>query len=357
MINFDLEIKNAQPINIKNMQLPHSQISNNVIKSIILYNKAIAEIKANDFNLAVKDLKKALSYNRGFAEAIKLLGLCYVKNNEYRKAKKAFKNMIKNEMHKDLANEYLRSLITKTTVPKNNNQLSRKIIIGFSLSVIIAAGFTITYHIVSNSKYTSKKSEAGNKLITSEKSTDKNSEQAKILIEENAKLHENYKNIEMELNNTKSQLNYYKNKYDILSLLNETETLYKNRNYEKAASNLIRMKNMKLDDELKTEFDKLWSEVKAKGLWIIYNDGNKLYKQGKYKEALPKLIITSELDSSLDIMPWITYQIAKCYKATNDNTNALVFFKKVKNNYPNSEYASYSEGMIKEIESKKINNK
>jgi TolA-binding protein len=353
LINFDLELKNVQPINIKDMQLSRSQISNNIIKSIILYNKAIAEIKTNDINLAIKDLKKALSFNQGFAEAIKLLGLCYVNNDEYRKAKKAFKNMIKNEMYKDLANEYLRNLVTKTSTPRNNNQLRKKIIIGFSVSVIITAGFIITYHIVSNSNYASKKSEADNKSIAYEKSTDKNSEQAKILVEENAKLHKDYKNIETELNNTKSQLNYYKNKYDVLSMLNEAEILYKNGNYEKAASNLIRMKNMKLDGELKTRFDKLWSEVKSKGLWTIYNDGNKLYKQGKYKEALPKLIITSELDSSLNIMPWITYQIAKCYKATNDNTNALVFFKKVKNNYPNSEYASYSEGMIKEIESKK----
>lgn len=90
MINFDLELKNVQPINIKDMQLSRSQISNNIIKSIILYNKAIAEIKTNDINLAIKDLKKALSFNQGFAEAIKLLGLCYVNNDEYRKAKKSF---------------------------------------------------------------------------------------------------------------------------------------------------------------------------------------------------------------------------------------------------------------------------
>nr|WP_246517442.1 tetratricopeptide repeat protein [Clostridium aciditolerans] len=52
-------------------------------------------------------------------------------------------------------------------------------------------------------------------------------------------------------------------------------------------------------------------------------------------------------------MPWNLYQIGNCYKQTNDTKNAILYFEKVKNDYPNTEYARYSEGMINEINSKK----
>jgi hypothetical protein len=56
LIDFDLEIKNMQPINIRNMELKRYKIDDNIIKSIILYNKAISEIKTKDLDLAINDV-------------------------------------------------------------------------------------------------------------------------------------------------------------------------------------------------------------------------------------------------------------------------------------------------------------
>ena len=95
MIDFDLEIKKARPINIKEIELSQYRIDGNIKKSIILYNTAIGEIRKGNFDLAINDLKKALSYNKGFNEAIKLVGLCYVNMNEYKKAEKIFKKLDK----------------------------------------------------------------------------------------------------------------------------------------------------------------------------------------------------------------------------------------------------------------------
>jgi outer membrane protein assembly factor BamD (BamD/ComL family) len=66
-------------------------------------------------------------------------------------------------------------------------------------------------------------------------------------------------------------------------------------------------------------------------------------------EALPKLKIASEIDTNLDLMPWITFQIGMCYKETNDNANALIYFKQVKDNYPKSNYVSNAKMMINQI--------
>lgn len=380
MFDFELEIKKILPINLKDMELKQYRVNDNIIKSIILYNKSIAEIKANNLDLAIKDLKKALSYNRSFAEAIKLLGLCYVNNKEYRKAEKTFKKLGKYEIYSDLAKEYLKNLIIEKNMNKtmdairrvkasSNNKkkqsilskyLIRKIIAGLLILIIGIVGFIIIYGVPSKLQTAWKKAQATNKVVDSQEKTDKNSEEKEILSEKNTISYEEYEDIKRKLEDTKLELDNYKNKYnsykkkdDILTMLNEVEKSFKDGNYEKAAVTLINMKNMNFDNETKIKFDKLWSDIKTNALWTIYNQGNKLYKEAKYKEALPKLKIASEIDPNLDIMPWITYQIGVCYEETNDNTNAIAYFQKVKDNYPKSNYASSAERRINEIGNKK----
>lgn len=372
MIDFDLEIKNIQPINIKDMELKRYKVNDNIIKSIILYNKAIAEIKTKDLDVAIKDLKKALSYNQGFAEGVKLLGLCYVNNKEYKRAKKTFKKLMKYEIYSELAKEYVNKLLGKRNLPKilsfitgakyssNNGKkqsilikyLRGKIIIGFLIVAIFIIGFIIIYGEKLMPQTFSKKIETSNNLVNSQEKTEENLEGNKTV---DAISYEEYESVQKKLDDTKFELDNYKSKYNILLMLNEVEKSYNGGDYEKAASTLLTIKNIKFDDETKIKFDKLWSDLKVNGVWPIYNQGSKLYKEGKYQEAIPKLKLASEIDANLDVMPWLTYQLGMCYKETNDNATALVFFQKVKDNFPNSNYASYSDTMINQMGNTKIN--
>lgn len=94
------------------------------------------------------------------------------------------------------------------------------------------------------------------------------------------------------------------------------------------------------------------SKLTTKEIWDIYNEGNRLYKQGNYEKALPKLEMSYKIKPDSSLMPWLTYQLGNSYKELNDNANALVYFKKVIKNYPSSQFVSSAERMIKEIESK-----
>lgn len=366
-----MEIKNIQPINIKNMELKRYKIDDNIIRSIILYNKAIAEIKTKHLDLAIKDLKKALSYNQGFAEGIKLLGLCYVNNKEYKRAEKTFKNLIKYEIYSALAKEYIKRILVERSMSKtlkgirrvkdsSDNEKKQSILIkclrgrvigGLVILTIFMAGIILTLGVPALHKAFSAKAKTTNSLVSSEEKINENFEQKNI---SPTISYEEYENVQKKLDDTKSELDNYKNKYNIILMLNEVEKSYIDGNYEKAAMNLLHIKNMKFDDESKIKFDKLWSDIKTNYIWTIYNQGNRLYKEGKYQEALPKLKLASEIDPNLDIMPWLTFQIGTCYKETSDNGNALVFFQKVKANYPKSDYASYAESMINQIGNKKI---
>lgn len=364
MIDFSLEIKNIQPINIERVELNRSRIGGNIRKSIILYNKSIIEIKTNELDSAINALKKALRYNRDFSEAIKLLGLCYANKKRYEMAEKAFKKLAKYEIYNGLLEEYLKNLIIERTMAKTMNDITRVssgfinrnkhhilngrlrkgIIIGASILILAAVGFTITRWVPSSPQNLAEEAEA----------TDKAADpgQNKILAEENTLSYEDYKSIEEKLDNTKSELDYYKNKSEVLSKLNEAERAFSDRSYEKAADTLLSMKDMNFDDETKIKFDKLWANIKTKAIWDIYNQGNRLYKEGKYQEALPKLKLASEFEPDQELMPWLIYQTGVCYKETKDNANAIAFFQEVKDKYPESKYASNSEKMIKQMGNK-----
>lgn len=374
MVDFNLEIKKAQSINIKEIELKRYKIDADIKKSIILYNIAIGEIKEGNFNLAINDLKQALSYNKSFSEAIKLMGLCYVNMKEYKKAEKAFIKLSKYEIYRVLAKEYIEDLKIKKSAPRNirnidkvddilNNKasqhtrtkaLSGKVIICALIVSIFIGGMIISNLYSINVKGVLEKFQTVKEVIDyGKESEDENNitlNEDESLAEKNTIAYEEYEKIQKNLEDTKSELDGYKNKYSTLTMINDAEESFKNGNYENAASILISMKSMNLDDESKIKFDKLWPNLTPNVLWTIYNEGNKLYKQKKYAEALPKLKIASEIDPSLDLMPWITYQIGTCYKETNDNINALMYFKQVKDNYPKSEYAPNAQMMIQEIE-------
>lgn len=354
MVDFRLELQNIKHINLKNIEYSFNE---DIKKSIIIYNKAIAEIKGDNLDLAIEDLKKALSYNSGFAEAIKVLGLCYANKNDCRNAKKTFKKLSKYEMYSELANKYIEAMLMEKNISKTldvikkaqtscknekrkskpSKKLKRISIIAsvflaaFTLGIVIIYKYSPTIQAYTNLNSNKEKVQSSNNNSTDTVSR------------------EEYKNIEKRLNDTQAELDSYKKKNDVSSNMTEIQKYYNNGDYEKAAKGLIDLKDKNLDKETKVKVDNMLSNIKEKHVWTIYNDANKLYKEGKYSEALPKLKVASEVDPNLDIMPWITYQIGMCYKDGKDNTNALVFFKRVKEKYPKSEYVSYAQSMIDEI--------
>jgi len=378
LIDFDLELKKIQPINMKEMEFNRYKIDDSIKKSIVLYNIAIGEIKKGNFDLAINYLKKALSHNKGFSEAIKITGICYVNMKEYKKAEKVFKKLSKDSIYNELANEYIQSLIIKKSMCTNMNtieevqhtfnskkkqpvlakHLKRNIAISLLIIIMIISGGIIKYfYPLTIQKVLTKfpigiqevleKFQGNKKIVDSEKEKDKILDEGKTLSEENTIANKDYENDKKNTEDVKMNLDSYKN--DIAIMLNDVDKSFNDKNYEKAASTLISMKSMNFDDETKTKFDKLWQDLRLNGLWTIYNQGNNLYKQKNYVEALPKLKIATEIDPNLDIMPWITFQIGMCYKETNDNVNALTYFNQVKDNYPKSKYTSNAKMMINQM--------
>ena len=379
LVNFEMEIKKINPINIKEMELNRYKINDDIKKSIILYNSAIGEIKKSNFELAVNDLKKALSYNKGFSDAIKLIGLCYVSMKQYRNAEKVFKKLKKYAIYDSLANDYIQSLKIKSSRGRNVNNMdvinhinsdiwneystkpkrsTGKIIMVILSIVIIMGGIAMNSFYpkfiqiamakvpIETQEFLNKLS-INNKLIVKQEEVDKDQNKVGDSLEENMVNLESSEKAKIDSEDQKIKNDSYKN--NILGMLNDAEKSIGDGKYEMAAEDLINLKNENFDNDTKVKYDKLWQDLKIRGIWPIYNDGNKLYKQKKYAEALPKLKMTSQIDSDIDIMPWLMYQIGICYKETNDYSNALTYFRQVKDKYPKTEYASYADYSMKEM--------
>lgn len=378
-MNFNYEIEKINPINISDEEFNAHKIPNNVRKSIALYNKSIINFKISCVDLAITDLKKSLSLNPDFSEAIKLLGLCYVYKKDFDKAEKLFKKLAKYDIYTVSANKYLKEIKADRTVSKaldtiknansnsdndrkrdsisklpeysskikKNKNLTQKLVVSFLVTAIIITIAGAAYWNRFNIQ------NMFNKSQKAELEKNKELEQQKAISEKNKEMDEKQKRLQKNIEATKAELDNYKNKNNAISVLNDAEKFYSEGNYERALDNLITLKPLKLEDAEKSRFDKLWNSIKTNDVWTIYNQGNKLYKQGNYQEALPKLLKVQQVAPELEVMPWTLYQIGNCYKQTNDTKNALVYFQKVKNDYPNTEYAGYSEGMINELNSKK----
>ncbi|MFT8349703.1 tetratricopeptide repeat protein [Clostridium saccharoperbutylacetonicum] len=376
MVDFNLEIDKLCPFNVKEIELSKYKIDENIKKSIILYNVALGEMKKGNFDQVISDLEKALYYNKEFTEAIKLMGLCYVCMSEYKKAEKLFKSLNKYEVYNDLIKEYLQSLSSKKSIYKTStvtetvedmynirgdkgNGSSKKKIIGLVIITVIAAGVGINYlhpeimqgmltkfKAVSQSEHNNSETKK-NDTVLSKEQTNTNSINDKVVVEkkadDNVKSEISPKNID----NANLQDDAYKN--ETLNMLNDAEKALNSENYEKAAGILVDVKSRNLDDDTKSKFSQLRQNLSSNPMWKIYNDGNSLYKQNKYTEALPKLLISYEFVPDKKLLPWITYEIGMCYKGMNDYANAHAYLNKVKEDYPKSEYVYYAKVNISEI--------
>ena len=102
------ELQNFKTINLDEIAQGDLKVSDNVRNSVFLYNKAIESLKSGSEDIAAIELKKAISMNPHFYEALNLLGLCYSILGENEKAAEAFGQVIKAESNSILALNYVK---------------------------------------------------------------------------------------------------------------------------------------------------------------------------------------------------------------------------------------------------------
>lgn len=364
------ELSSYNPIDIGSITGKNAAIPDNILDSIALYNKAIGNIKLGSEDIAVIELKRAISLNSDFHEAMNLLGLCYIYLKEYNKAQEVFEKVALHENNGVKAMSYMAYIQGGDSVPgvqpkvkavpENKASKSSKkeaklpsndllegipwfkklyyskyvrdaavFILGVLITVIIGSltGSHKNVPVPSSAAVT----KPADSSVPDTKETD---------------------SVRKELEDAKTKLDSVSRELDMekkISKLIDADSFVEQKRYEDAADILVALKGVTLDAPQKSKFDDLHDTAIPKAAWAVFNEGNSLMVQKNYQEAIKKLGKVQVYGDEWLYLDITLYNMGVCYKEAGDSKNALDKFNEVLTKYPNSKYAYLAKSKIEEI--------
>lgn len=393
MFTIKNELENFPPVNFENIEASGISMAENVRSSIVLYNKAIESLKTNSEDIAIIELKKAISLNPHFYEAMNLLGICYAYVNDLSRAEEMFQKVMSGEHNSIQAMEYVKRLsggsdssssknskFAKNTRSNNQNKrtqtsgikplnppsrtvnssspaktsgfskkvqrlsLNKVIVVMCIVSFILGAFLVyITGFSATNKGQAFKNNASKNDSTIKDKTKDTSKDNSKEQLEQ---LQLDYDNAKSDLDTSYETINSLKTTNKLL----QAENLITKGKTLDAANILISLKDSLLSEQDRQLYDTLSLEAYAKAAKNAFDQGYKAFNAKNYQDALKLLQNVQVFAPEYKDMDRVFYYIGKSYAALNDPANAVVAFQKVVDNYPNSKYTKYSSNRIKELQ-------
>jgi len=399
VIDFKSELQNYNIIDLNAITGNGMDIPENIRTSVELYNRAIESLKSGIDDIAVIELKKAVSLNPGFHEAMNLLGLCYINKKDYEKAAEIFNKVIKAESNSIRAMKYLEQMnsgddsaepdnagISKGTKrfkkivasrvkgikkdfirqaagstagsssgestgtgkrPSDKKNIKAYLPLITTGLICFIAGILITLMFASGNG-----SNGENKLVDNQVTNNMTAEQKENKEETDNKAQEEIDRLTRENEEIKKQLDQALAEvkhYKQVNRLKEIESLKKEKKYTEAAEQLLLLNAGSFTPEELTEYEKLRKSIMPDAAKAAYDEGYRLYNSKKYREALNKLLRVQVYDPEYRRMDAVYYYLGRCSQFLDDNTSALNYFQKVVDEYPNSSYVKRAKQQIERI--------
>ncbi len=362
MIDLKQEMQDFTVISLKDISPNEGDIPDNIRNSIFLYNKAIESLNTGSEDIAIIELKKAISMNPHFYEAMNLLGMCYSYTKDNVRAAETFEKVIKAEKNSVKAMRFMSLINTgdidgsmkpkpkkrnAAPVPKAIENKSRKMDIGppklnkwIKYAAFFAAGILLAVLVQSVIPKPEKaeNNPDDNNSVNAQKPTD----EYKLKYEE---LLSDYELVKKDADEASRSVGYYKS----VIKLYEIESLVTKKQTENAADLLILMKTVDFKGDDKVRFDNLYTAVLPSAAKVVYDEGYKLYNTKKYQEALVKLGKVEVYDPKFNRMDAALYYMGRCYQLQSDSRNAVALFQRLVESYPKSNYTANAKVRIKAL--------
>ncbi|RXE57769.1 tetratricopeptide repeat protein [Acetivibrio mesophilus] len=380
MMDFKNELQNYSMIDLDRLSESNPNIPDNIKNSILLYNKALEDFRAKSEDIAIIELKKAISLNPDFHEAINLLGIFYMYIGENDKAAQTFQKVIDAEKNSIMAMKYLKEIdsdyepyINKREKDKKvknkrgrnrtSNQLSdgvgNKSISPFSLKKLVKIWeykpmdtarllmgfiFGVLLVFLLSYKYYFREEDNGplNQLMAENKAV---IEQRDEIERKYNELDEKYQGLNGKFEEVKKQVDYYLNTSKLL----EIEKYVSENKYREAADLILLLKNTNFTGIEKEKYDKLSQDIMPKAAQDEYNQGRELYNRKNYQEAVERFERSRSYSGNWRYSVNNLYYLGVCYQELNNSTKALEVFEEIVNKYPTTAYAGYSKDRINQI--------
>ena len=375
-MDLNQEIKSFGPIDIEKFAT-NSEKTEKVINSVELYNKAIEYLKAGNEDIAMIELKKVVSSNPNFYEAVNLLGLCYAYTNQLDKAEELFGSIVERENNAIKAADYLNFISIsenasnrKTTRLKNkvtnytpNKQVKEPVQKSSIISNDILAENIVLEKIGSQFK------KPRNAVIlnvlsvicfiaalilffaAARETRDVDAAEQTAIGQQQQVMAEN--NTFADLDKLKEQLEAANTKlkqYELSTQVSQISALYNQKKYIEAADKLMSLKVDELSADLKTKYNSIKDNVLIGAANQLATEGNTLYKNKKYTEAVKKLEKLFALGDNWEFADKALYILGKSYVEVNEIQKAAVTYEKLINEYPKSAYIKYAKDRLKAIQ-------
>lgn len=275
-----------------------------------IYNTGIELIQKNDIASAVKCFIEVIEKQCQLIEPYTILALCYMKLEDYNKAKKYLLIARKKDKGNTKIAEYLdevNSLQLANTV-KNNNKHFRYFWGGIATVACITVG-TWSNSMYKKLDYNYKKLEVENHLLV-----DNTNNMANVLEQQSKEIEEVTKDLDKEVN-----LNQ--------SLTNQIDVLMKDENQN----------------------ENNWSELYSLSEKEIFNKGRSYVKDNQFDKAIDHYSYLVHAGIDKYIVAESVYFLAKAYEHENDFVNAEKYYNEYIQLYKNKNYyddSLYHYGMM-----------
>ncbi len=364
------EMQNFKAINLEEIVRDDTHIPDKIRNSIFLYNKAIESLRSGSEDIAAIELKKAISMNPQFYEAMNLLGVCYGYSGDKEKAAEVFNKVMEAESNSIMAMEYMQQFgLIESMQPRKNRQVKQpvqqpgeplkriratkqtilsniqvktKTIIKAS---IIGAGFVAGF-LLSAILFASLPQKEAKSLTPPQSKTEPSNSEIKAEYEAKyAELERKYGLLQQDKENAVQLADYYK----ATLKLNEIDILFRDKKYEDAADMLLLMKTIEFKDAEKDKFNELYNSVMPLAAKVVYDQGYKLYNSRKYQDSLKKLEMVQVYYPEFNRIDAVLYYMGRSCQMLQDSRSALALFQKLVEGYPKTTYARSAKARINEI--------
>ncbi|HOQ36755.1 MAG TPA: tetratricopeptide repeat protein [Acetivibrio sp.] len=376
MIDFKKELQNYPPIDLNKLSESNPDMPDNIKNSIMLYNKALEKFRFGSEDIAIIELRKAISLNPDFYEAYNLLGVFYIYTKDYDNAAQVFKKVIEAEKNSIIALNYLKKIdssyeaqinkqgkekkektkdvkgrgksekaeekspLSLNKVPRKKDY-SKKIaagtLIGFILGSLVVFAISFKYY-----------SREDNADIINQLTAEKEAATAKINEYEKKynELNEKYNGLNVQFEEVNKQLDYYLGVSKILNI----EKLASENKITEAADEIMLLKNKNFEGIEKDRFDKLVKDIMPKAAQNEYNAGRDLFNKKDYQGALDRFLKAKAYSDDWKNSASNLYHCGICYQELNNNTMAIKVFQELIEKYPSTSFAQYSQNRINQIQ-------
>jgi len=369
LLDIKSELKKFNHINLEELTKSGEKIPEKIRNSVFLYNKAIESAKSGSEDIAVIELKKAISLNPQFYEAMNLLGVCYSYLGDAEKSAEMFEKVVKAEPNSILAMNYMKRLGMVEVVPAPKGKQSKEpggqqeeklkrvrtekkplyrtnkgrsaFINAAKLASCFIAGAAITaaiFLLLSNPQTQPPVDIEDNREAQYQEEINKQ-------IEKYNDLKEKYDILEQDKKAAIEQADYYK----AVNRLYEIESLYRAGEYEKAADLLLLMKTVEFKGEDIEKFNNLMKTVMPKAAKAAYDYGYKQYNSRNYQEALKSFEKVEIYDADYSRMDAVYYFMGRSCQLLQDARSAVAFYQKLLDNYPKSGYVKSAKARLNEL--------